>query len=52
LNIYGVSEARQTEIHTVEPIVPEPSAFEFEMAFGKLKKDTHHQVLIISQQNG
>jgi hypothetical protein len=34
LNIYGV---RQTEIHTAEPIVPEPSAFEFEMAFEKLK---------------
>ena len=38
LNICGVSEVRQTEIHTAEPIVPEPSAFEFEMAFEKLKR--------------
>jgi len=43
LNIYGVSEVRQAEILTAEPIVPEPSAFEFEMAFEKLK-DTNHQV--------
>jgi hypothetical protein len=38
LNIYGVSEVRQAEILTAEPIVPEPSAFEFEMAFEKLKR--------------
>jgi hypothetical protein len=28
LNIHGV---RQTELHTAEPLVPEPSAFEFEI---------------------
>jgi hypothetical protein len=38
LNIYGFSEVRQTEIHTTGPIVPEPSAREFEMAFEKLKR--------------
>ena len=38
LNIYGVSEARQTEIQTAEPLVPKPSTFEFEMAFEKLKR--------------
>jgi hypothetical protein len=38
LNIYGVCEARQTEIHTAEPLVPRPSTFEFEMAFENLKR--------------
>jgi hypothetical protein len=28
----------QTETHTAEPFVPEPSAFEVEVAVGKLKK--------------
>jgi hypothetical protein len=49
-NVGGVNDVRQTEIHTAQPIVPEPSAFEVEMAIGKLK-DTNHQVLIKSQQN-
>jgi len=30
-------DVRQTEIHAVEPIVPEPSVFEFELAIEKLK---------------
>jgi len=37
LNIHGVSDGRQTEIHTVEPLVPEPSAVEIELAIEKLK---------------
>jgi hypothetical protein len=37
-NVYGVNDARQTEIHTVEALVPELSAFEFEMAIEKLKR--------------
>jgi len=37
LNIYEDNDARQAEIHTVEPLVPEPSAFEVELAIGKLK---------------
>jgi hypothetical protein len=36
-NVHGVSDLRQTEIHTTEPQVPEPSAFEFEMAIKNLK---------------
>jgi hypothetical protein len=32
LNVHGDNDVRQTEIHTAEPLVPEPSAFEFEMA--------------------
>jgi len=37
LNIHGVHDVRQTEIHIAEPLVPEPSAFEVEMAIEKLK---------------
>jgi hypothetical protein len=33
-----VSDVRQTEIHTTEPLVPEPSAFEVEIAIEKLKR--------------
>ena len=32
LNVHGVNDVRQTEIHTAEPLVPEPSASEFELA--------------------
>ena len=31
-NVYGVIDVRQTEIHTAEPRVREPRAFELEMA--------------------
>jgi len=37
LNIHGINDARQTEIHTAKPLVPEPSAVKFEMAIEKLK---------------
>jgi len=37
LNVRGVNDVRQAEIHTTEPLVPEPSAFEDEMAIEKLK---------------
>jgi hypothetical protein len=36
LNVRGISDVRQTEIHTAELLVPEPSAFEIEMAIEKL----------------
>jgi len=32
LKVHGVNDVRQKEIHTAEPLVPEPSAFEFEFA--------------------
>ena len=38
LNVNGVNGVRRTEIHTTEPLVPEPSAFEVEMAIEKLKR--------------
>jgi hypothetical protein len=37
-----VSDVRQTEIHTAEPLVPEPSAFEVEMAIEKRTKITKY----------
>jgi hypothetical protein len=38
LNIHGVNDVRQNEIHTAEPLVPEPSDSEVEMAIEKLKR--------------
>jgi len=35
--IHGISEVRQTEIHTAEPIAPEPCVFEFEMSIENIK---------------
>jgi len=37
LNIHGVNDVRQIELHTAEPLVPEPSVFEVELANEKLK---------------
>jgi len=36
-NVHGVKDVRQAEIHTAEPLVPEPSASEVELAIDKLK---------------
>jgi hypothetical protein len=38
LNVHGAGGVRQTEIHTAGPLVPEPSASEFEVAVGKLER--------------
>jgi len=38
LNVHGVNDVRQTEIHTAEPLVPEPSTCEVEMAIEKAKR--------------
>jgi hypothetical protein len=37
LNVHGVSHVRQADIHTVEPLVPEPSVLEVELAIERLK---------------
>jgi hypothetical protein len=39
LNVLGFSDVRRNELHTAEPLVPEPSAFEVELAIEKLKRD-------------
>jgi hypothetical protein len=38
LNLQGAGAIRQTEIHTAEPFVPEPSAAEFKVAIRKIKR--------------
>jgi len=38
LNVHGVNDDRQIEIHTEQPLWPELSAFEVEMAIVKLKR--------------
>jgi hypothetical protein len=38
LKVHGDNDVKQTEIHTAEALVPEPSAFEVEMAIEKLKR--------------
>ena len=38
LNVHGVNDVRQTEIHTAEPLVPELSDCEVELAIEKLKR--------------
>jgi hypothetical protein len=37
LNVHRVSDVRQIEMHTAEPLVPDPSPFEVETAIEKLK---------------
>ena len=37
-NVHGFNEIGQAETHTAEPLVPEPSVFEVELAIEKLKK--------------
>ena len=36
-NVHGVKDVRQAEIHTAEPLVPEQSAADVELAIDKLK---------------
>ena len=37
LDVHGFNDVGHIEIHTQEPLVTEPSAFEFELATEKLK---------------
>ena len=37
LNVHGFNDVRQVEIHTAEPLVPEPNAFDVELAIEKIK---------------
>jgi hypothetical protein len=36
LNVHRVNDVRLKEIHTAEPLLPKPSAFEVEMATEKI----------------
>jgi hypothetical protein len=37
LNVHGINEVRQAEIHTTEPLVPETSVFEVELGIEQMK---------------
>ena len=37
LNVHGVSDVRQAEMNTAEPLVPEPSTLEVDLVIEKLK---------------
>jgi uncharacterized protein YaaR (DUF327 family) len=37
-NVHSVSDVRQIEVHTAQPLVPGPSPFEVETAIAKIKK--------------
>jgi hypothetical protein len=50
LNVHRVSDVRQIEIHTAEPLVPDPSPFEVEIAIENLK-GINRQVVMEFQQN-
>jgi len=50
LNMHGVSDAKQTNIHTAELLLPETSVSEFVLVIGKINV-TNHPLLIKSQQN-
>jgi hypothetical protein len=38
LNVHNVSDVRQIDVHTAEPLVPDPSCLEVEIAITKFKK--------------
>jgi hypothetical protein len=41
--VHGLGDVRQIEIHTAEPLVPEPSSVEVELAIEKLKRHKSQQ---------
>jgi hypothetical protein len=47
--MHNVSDVKQTQVHTAEPLVPGPSRLEVEIAIAKLKK--YELVVIKFRQN-
>jgi len=43
-NIHGVNDVRQTELHTAEPLVLEPSAVDFDLVIQNLKVTNHRRI--------
>ena len=41
-NVHGANGVKQTEIKTVQPVVPKPSPFDSKMAVWRAKKDVNH----------
>jgi len=44
-----VSEVRQTELHTTEPLLPEPTAFHVELAIEELKSHRSPDIVQITR---
>jgi hypothetical protein len=38
LNVHGVFDVRETKMHTIEPLIPEPSSFDVDNAIENLKR--------------
>jgi hypothetical protein len=52
LNVHRVSDVEPREIHTAEPLIPDPDPFEIESAIAELKSTSiNRQVVIKSRQN-
>jgi hypothetical protein len=41
LNVHGVNDVKQTEMHTAEPLVSEPMPLKVEITTEKLKRLSH-----------
>jgi sorting nexin-29 len=50
--MYNVSDVRQIEVHTAEPLVPGPSRLEVEIAIAKLKKCSDQILAELIQAGG
>jgi hypothetical protein len=44
MNVHGVNDAIQTEVHAAESTVPQPSVFEFELTIEELKHHRSHGI--------
>jgi hypothetical protein len=44
LNVHGVNDVRPTEIHTTEPLIPEPSVSDVDMDIEKTNKQNKTQI--------
>jgi hypothetical protein len=51
LNVHNVSDVRQIEVHTAEPLVLYPSLFECEIAVLQISKSINRQLVIKFWQN-
>jgi hypothetical protein len=49
LNVHDISDVRQIEVHTAEPLVPGPSHLEIEISIAKLKEYKSQAVIKIWQ---
>jgi len=45
LNVHGINDVRQTEIHTAKPLVREPSAYEVELTRGRTIGSEIHKLI-------